>query len=346
MKKSLDDETVHKICKLMEDGYSNTEILEKYEVNRVIISQIRCGKSYTHISKNYNISRLYNDNLSDEIVHKICKLLEEGYSNKEILEKYEVNKDTISLIRCGKTYTHISKNYNISKRHNDRLSEETVHKICTLMEDGYSNKEISEKCRVNRNNITQIRCGKSHTDISKNYNISKRYNDRLSEETVHKICKSLEEGYSITEISEKYKVERHNISQIRCGNIHTDISKNYNISKLYKDFLSDETVHKICKLLEEGYRNVDISIDLDIDKGIISDIRNGESYSDISKNYNIERRYNRGKIDDDIMHEICKMKQNGMSVKDISKEICIGDTAIYRALKIHKFEHIRSQYNL
>ena len=226
------------------------------------------------------------------------------------------------------------------------LDDQTVHEICKLLEEGYSNKEISKKYDVNKDTISLIRCGKTHTDISKNYNISKRHNDRLSEETVHKICKSLEEGHSITEISKKYKVERHNISQIRCGKAHTDISKNYNINKLYKDFLSDETVHKICKLLEEGYRNADISIDLGIDKGIISDIRNGESYSEISKNYNIERRYNRGKIDDDIMHEICKMKQNGMSVKNISKEICIGDTAIYRAFKIHKFEHIRRQYNL
>ena len=53
-----------------------------------------------------------------------------------------------------------------------------------------------------------------------------------------------------------------------------------------------------------------------------------------------------GKINEKIMHKICSMRENGVSVKSISEEFDIGTTAIYRALKIPKFEHIRRQYNL
>ena len=105
-------------------------------------------------------------------------------------------------------------------------------------------------------------------------------------------------------------------------------------------------VPRMVKLMEEGYRNMDISIDLDIDKDTISEIRTGATFGDISKNYNIPKRYHRSKVTEDIMHKICKMRQEGVNVKDMCKELGLGTTAIYRALKIPKFEHIRRQYNL
>ena len=228
------------------------------------------------------------------------------------------------------------------------LTNEDAHEVCRLIEEGYRYKEIAEKFNVNYKVITDIKCGRTYNYISKNYNITKiRYKtEKISDETVHEICKLLEDGYTNKEIADKIKVDPSTISKIRCGKIYTYISKHYKIGKSCNERLSDETIHRVCKLLEEGYRNVDISADFDIDNEVISQIRNGWLFSDISRKYNITKRYHRSKIPEDIMHEICKLKQDGMNVKDIAKEVGIGFTSIYRALKIPKFEHIRRQYNL
>ena len=59
---TLTDEQVHKICKLMEDGYTNKEICKKfgyrpktkkYEKFRGVIKHIRARKTWIPISENY-----------------------------------------------------------------------------------------------------------------------------------------------------------------------------------------------------------------------------------------------------------------------------------------------------
>jgi DNA-binding NarL/FixJ family response regulator len=50
--------------------------------------------------------------LTTKQVHKICKLIENGYRNKEISEMFEIKKSNIvGQIRRRKTWTHISKDY-------------------------------------------------------------------------------------------------------------------------------------------------------------------------------------------------------------------------------------------
>lgn len=47
----------------------------------------------------------------EEIIHRICSLLEEGYRIKEISKKTKVNKHTIHKIYKRKQWKHISINY-------------------------------------------------------------------------------------------------------------------------------------------------------------------------------------------------------------------------------------------
>ena len=288
--------------------------------------------------------------LTDENAHKVCKLLEDGYSNKEIAKKFNVTCSIVNTIRHGKTYKEISRYYDIKPLENEReyrLSEETVHRVCKLLQEGYGPLEVSKMTDISRRSVYNIRTGHSYSNIASQYNVNGMlYSRKLKVETVKNICKLLEEGYSNKEIFDKLHVKTDVISSIRRGLSHRDISKNYNINSMLNDRLDEQIVHKICKLLEEGYRNSEIGDRYNIDECIISDIRNGESYSEISKKYDIERRYRQGKINEKNMHIICAMKESGLSIKDISKELNIGTTAIYRALKIPKFEHIRREYNI
>jgi hypothetical protein len=82
-----------------------------------------CSRSYNvQHSFNIGLSKLGenhpNSKYSNEQIHYICKLLENGYSAKSISEKLNVSCDKnfrkfISKIVHKKLWTHISKNYNI-----------------------------------------------------------------------------------------------------------------------------------------------------------------------------------------------------------------------------------------
>ena len=67
--------------------------------------------------------------LQNETVHEVCKLLEEGYRYKEIAEKFNINYKVVMDIKRGRTYKHISKNYDMTKikYKTGRISDETVH---------------------------------------------------------------------------------------------------------------------------------------------------------------------------------------------------------------------------
>ena len=76
--------------------------------------------------------------MADECVHKVCKLIKKGLSNKEIADIVDVSSASVSQIRRGRTYKHITSQYQMRLMH---MKEEQVHEICRLLEDGISNKK-------------------------------------------------------------------------------------------------------------------------------------------------------------------------------------------------------------
>lgn len=92
---------------------------------------------------------------SDEEIHQVCKLIDEGLSVPEIADRlghFEQSERNIfcANVRCikkGQTRTHISKNYNFMKNHKrgKRYSLEFAHLVCKFLSDpkrNYTYKEI------------------------------------------------------------------------------------------------------------------------------------------------------------------------------------------------------------
>ena len=93
-----------------------------------IVQNIKCNKSWTHISKDYNFSNAYRKNkFSDDDIHKICKYFElngRDCSYKEVLSHIGIDCSCISLteldrlnivisgIRTKKNFKHICDLYN------------------------------------------------------------------------------------------------------------------------------------------------------------------------------------------------------------------------------------------
>lgn len=60
-----------------------------------------------------------------------------------------------------------------------------------------------------------------------------------------------------------------------------------------KNIYPEETIHKICKLLEEGNSQLGISKLLNVNKGVVNSIKQRKMWKHISKNYNIPKPISR-----------------------------------------------------
>lgn len=118
IKRKISEETIHALCKDMENPENTNAVLcRKYGISSGIISQIRSGKRHTEISSQYNIikyeaNKLSAKRLSENEINEICKDLENGISNQEIADKFNVGKSTVQLIKNRVFHTDISDNYN------------------------------------------------------------------------------------------------------------------------------------------------------------------------------------------------------------------------------------------
>lgn len=127
-------------------------------------------------------------------------------------------------------YSHMLGENNI----NNKLSEKEVREICELIQTGkYWDVEIANFYNVSYTNISDIHKGKLWTQISCDYDFSKRKPaKKLTPENVEEICKLFEEGeLTDPKIAAKFGVSYENISQIRRGRIWTHVSCKYDISK-------------------------------------------------------------------------------------------------------------------
>ena len=175
-KDRIEESRVELICYMIKSGFRNSTICQIFNIDRSIISQIRCGKIYTKISSKYGIKPIQQSKsavivrFTDEEVHQICELIQDGYSNSYISKKFNVDRTRISNIRCGRSYKHITKSYNL---YINKLKESVVREICKMIDEGYKYKEISEKFNIAMPTISNIRTGRIHRNITKDYNFMK-----------------------------------------------------------------------------------------------------------------------------------------------------------------------------
>jgi hypothetical protein len=126
-----------------------------------------------------------NSRYTDEQVHAVCKMLEQNKGPKEIAETIGVSQALPRAIKYMGKWRHISSQYNIpeagslpkripgSPRKSHRFSEETLRTVCELLEQGYSNSNISKITGVPPYIPYNIKQGKDWQYIAKDYNIPK-----------------------------------------------------------------------------------------------------------------------------------------------------------------------------
>lgn len=121
--------------------------------------------------------RIHNSKLTDDIVEEICRLMEEGLTNDEIvkllnIEDVVIHPSYLSGIRTKSKWTHIANKFDIPSKSYRRYGNDEVEYICKLIVLGYSNREIADKLEGDEKSIwviKDIRSKRRHKAISDLY---------------------------------------------------------------------------------------------------------------------------------------------------------------------------------
>lgn len=107
--------------------------------------------------------------------------------------------------------------------------------------------------------------------------------------------------------------------------------------------VTNECVEEICKMILDGKRNIEIITSLGLPndqygKGLITRIRTGKAWKDISFKYDFVKTGSLKKVPDEVIHEICKCIEQGLSVKDTFNAIGLTTGIEYHRLKSLVFD--------
>lgn len=116
--------------------------------------------------------------ITEEQARKICTLLSEGKSVKEISKALGIKERTVRAIYDRQSWKWLSKEFEFPKRPDRSIpyskDDELIHKICQEIQDKYirlvyTDKMIGEKFGVSREFVKDIRTRRRRKDISQYY---------------------------------------------------------------------------------------------------------------------------------------------------------------------------------
>ena len=109
--------------------------------------------------------------------------------------------------------------------------------------------------------------------------------------------------------------------------------------------LTEEDVHIVCKYLQDGMRNKDISEITGISASHISGIKTGRYYKDIVDEYNISFIKKADRISTDKIVDVCKLLESGEKDYRIAKEMNVNHRIVGQIRKRLIYQTISSNYN-
>ena len=310
---------------LLEDGtflddyiVSNYGRVYSFKTNRLLTPTERNGY--------LSVTLIYNGGQYPKRINRLVMMAFEPNPNANLLQVNHINGDKLDNRISNLEWCTAQQNVihaietglrKTGEHHPDAIiTNKQAEQICEMLEKCYSCEEMYNIIKPDieysnfRKIVYHIRYGESWQSISRNYNFNreKQRHTNYSEQDIHLICKSLEEGKSYSEICDLFGLEDKNdrdlfrriIINIASKNTYTDISSNYNIQKpkgLRDKLFTDDQIHTICKLIANGcdsfYILNELGIDIDsFDKNkrtnilrSINSIRNKKTFTHISNQY-------------------------------------------------------------
>lgn len=110
---SITNDQAHEICKLLIEGFRYKDISEKIGTTKEVVSFISLGRTWRHVSDAYKLPK-QRRGISEETVRWVCRQIEKGYRNKEIVDMSTnpmVNKSTVTRIKNKKSFASVASEY-------------------------------------------------------------------------------------------------------------------------------------------------------------------------------------------------------------------------------------------
>lgn len=225
--------------------------------------------------------------------YRYSELEEKGFLGDCEKNPVRVNED-----KNGRRYSHIDAIFN---RHR---TGQVSRQVLFAFEDKHHDLEWYENMCVDHinpsipvdnglKNIRWVTHEENMKAAAETGVMTKKYTKPLIEE----ICQMISDGKQRCEIMETLSVNGSIVDDIHSGRSHKVISEKY----LDKGFVySDkhrrprserlEEAHNICRMLSEGYPNSEICRTLGVASGLVTSVKNGESYKDIAAEYRLNNK--------------------------------------------------------
>ena len=147
------------VLNIFNSSMTCVEIGNKYGIDDSTVSNIRTGKRWSHITgKKYEKTILNAD--------KIIEIYKSKDPTYILAEKFNVDKTTITSIRCGENFSNITGGVHIVKK---RL---TIKEIIDIFNSNEPIRILAKKYSVHFTSIKRIKKGTSHSSVTKNLTAS------------------------------------------------------------------------------------------------------------------------------------------------------------------------------
>lgn len=277
----------------------NHKDLDKYNFSLDNLEWTDRIDNLDHAVKNNTWDKKYKIDITADELFIVCEKLQAGQSVENISDEMKISLETIGAIASKEKYSSVSDYYDLpaytnqykkQKKIADKLTDEQVHEICKLLQDGLGYTKVADQLNIPLHIVRDIRYKENYyADIKSQYTFPQTSITRvLTSGDVRKICEMLQAGKAYKEITSKLHVSDATIKAIKSGKIYPEISKLYNIEppKVYAKSLRDDQVHKICRMVSQNkYNDREIAKIIDCNWTQVRDIRLRTRYSDISKRY-------------------------------------------------------------
>lgn len=223
-KGSLTEDDVIMIKKMLLEGKQLSEIADMFDVSSATIANISSNKTWKHVTFDEWDKRERARKLTEDEVMEIKKMLINNVPRKDIIQRFDINKQTLSRIERNKCHSHVHVDgwdEYLNKRNGikrNKLTDDDVVQIKKLLIQGVSQEEIAKKFNVKRATIGNISrnanwkhvivegwdeyLNQDHTDI------------KLTVEDVIEIKKMLIKGVNHEEIANKFNISKSTVSAI------------------------------------------------------------------------------------------------------------------------------------
>lgn len=165
-----------------EEGLSQSDLAQEYNVEQTNISLITRGANWSHITEKIKLPYKLNkecikDKLTESDIYEIFRLYNSReMTRSQIAEKFNIAVPSLDQILRGEKWSHLDLAKTRKKIAAEYMDEETVILIYTdfWTDKSLSQKQIAEKYGISQGTVSHIASGKSWVEITSKINLPEK----------------------------------------------------------------------------------------------------------------------------------------------------------------------------